>query len=146
MLRDIEIGGERNRGIYVLKSRGMAHSNQIREFRLTDKGIDLIDVYTGPAGVLTGTARTAQEANERVEEALRKEEIERKERELERQRKAMEAQIETIRADFEAREDELKKLTQQEKRREEAQAEVSIEIGRRRKVDSPESKKSVRGK
>ncbi len=65
LLRDIEIGGERNRGIYILKSRGMAHSNQIREFRLTDKGIDLIDVYTGPAGVLTGAARAAQEAKER---------------------------------------------------------------------------------
>jgi circadian clock protein KaiC len=146
LLRDIELGGERNRGIYILKSRGMAHSNQIREFLLTDKGIDIVDVYTGPAGVLTGTARAAQEANERAEEALRKEEIERKKRELERQRKAMEAQIEVIRADFEAREDELKKLTQQEKRREEVQVEVSKEIGRRRKADSPESKKSVRGK
>jgi circadian clock protein KaiC len=146
LLRDIELGGERNRGIYILKSRGMAHSNQIREFRLTDKGIDLIDVYTGPAGVLTGTARTAQEANDRAEEALRKEGIERKERELERQRKAMEAQIDAIRADFEAREDELKKLTRQEERREEAQTEARKEMGRRRRADSPESKKSVRGK
>jgi circadian clock protein KaiC len=51
LLRDIEIGGERNRGLYVLKSRGMAHSNQIREFRLSDKGIDLLDVYVGPEGV-----------------------------------------------------------------------------------------------
>ena len=135
LLRDIELGGERNRGIYILKSRGMAHSNQIREFRLTDKGIDIIDVYTGPAGVLTGTARTAQEAKERSEEALRKEEIERKERELERQRKAMEAQIAAIRAEFESREDELKKLTRQEKRREEAQAEAIKEMGRRRKAD-----------
>jgi circadian clock protein KaiC len=140
LLRDIELGGERNRGIYILKSRGMAHSNQIREFRLTDKGIDLIDVYTGPSGVLTGTARTAQEAKERTEEALRKEEIERKERELERQRKAMEAQIDAIRADFEAREDELKKLTRQEERREEAQTEARKEMGRSRRADIPEAK------
>jgi circadian clock protein KaiC len=48
LLRDIEIGGERNRGLYILKSRGMAHSNQIREFLLTGKGVDLIDVYVGP--------------------------------------------------------------------------------------------------
>src|SRR3954447_9136342 len=66
LLRDIELGGERNRGIYVLKSRGMAHSNQIREFLLTDRGIELRDVYVGPAGVLTGSMRLAQEARERA--------------------------------------------------------------------------------
>ena len=55
LLRDIELGGERNRGMYVLKSRGMAHSNQIREFLLTDHGIELKDVYVGPEGVLTGS-------------------------------------------------------------------------------------------
>lgn len=114
LLRDIEIGGERNRGIYILKSRGMAHSNQIREFRLTGKGIDIIDAYLGPEGVLTGTARTAQEAKEREQEAERKEEVERRRHDVERQRKAIEAQIAAIRADFEAREEELKKLIQQE--------------------------------
>jgi len=61
LLRDIEIGGERNRGLYILKSRGMAHSNQIREFLLTDHGVELCDVYVGPEGVLTGSARLAQE-------------------------------------------------------------------------------------
>lgn len=64
LLRDIELGGERNRGLYILKSRGMAHSNQIREFGLTDHGIDLIDAYLGPEGVLTGSMRLAQEARE----------------------------------------------------------------------------------
>ena len=68
LLRDIEIGGERNRGLYVLKSRGMAHSNQIREFLLSDRGIDIVDVYLGPGGVLTGSARVAQEAQEKAEE------------------------------------------------------------------------------
>jgi circadian clock protein KaiC len=150
LMRDIEIGGERNRGIYILKSRGTAHSNQIREFWLTSKGIDIVDVFTGPSGVLTGTARAAQEAKERSEEALRKEEIERKKRELERQRKAMEAQIDAIRADFEAREDELKKLTQQDKLQEEAQEEARVEMARLRKADVSESKrqsgkKKVRG-
>ncbi|MDL5503213.1 MAG: ATPase domain-containing protein, partial [Candidatus Methanoperedens sp.] len=66
LLRDIEIGGERNRGLYILKSRGMSHSNQIREFLLTDKGIDLVDVYLGPSGVLTGSARAAVEMQEKT--------------------------------------------------------------------------------
>jgi circadian clock protein KaiC len=65
LLRDIEIGGERNRVLYVLKSRGMAHSNQIREFRLTDNGIELLDVYVGQEGVLTGSARLSQETKDR---------------------------------------------------------------------------------
>src|SRR5256885_13810972 len=64
LLRDIELNGERNRGLYILKSRGMAHSNQIREFLLTPNGIRLVDVYLGPEGVLTGSSRQAQEARE----------------------------------------------------------------------------------
>jgi circadian clock protein KaiC len=106
-LRDIELGGERNRGLYVLKSRGMEHSNQIREFLLTDKGIDLIDVYVGGENVLTGSARAAQETKERAEETLRSEEIERKKRELDRKRQAMEAQVAALQSQYEAEEEEL---------------------------------------
>ena len=106
-LRDIELGGERNRGLYVLKSRGMEHSNQIREFLLTDKGIDLIDVYVGGENVLTGSARAAQEARERAEETLRSEEIERKKRELDRKRQAMEAQVAALQSQYKAEEEEL---------------------------------------
>ncbi len=65
LFRDIELEGERNRGLYILKSRGMKHSNQVREFLLTDHGIELLDVYTGPNGVLTGSARRAQEEKDR---------------------------------------------------------------------------------
>ena len=75
LLRDIEIGGERNRGLYVLKSRGMAHSNQIREFRLTNHGIELLDVYVGAEGVLTGSARLSQETKDDAEQLLRQQEI-----------------------------------------------------------------------
>ena len=71
LLRDIESSGERNKGMYVLKSRGMSHSNQIREFVITPDGIDLVDVYTGPAGVLTGSLRIAQEARDRAEALVR---------------------------------------------------------------------------
>jgi circadian clock protein KaiC len=137
LLRDIEIGGERNRGLYILKSRGMAHSNQIREFLLTDKGIDLVDVYLGPAGVLTGTARVAQEAQEKAAELVRKEEIERKKRELERKRKAIEAQIAALRSEFEAAQEEVDKLTRQEEINEKVLAEERTEMMRLRKADVP---------
>ena len=69
LLRNVETNGERNRLLFVLKSRGTAHSNQVREFVLTGHGIELIDVYVGPAGMLTGSARLAQEAVERDEAA-----------------------------------------------------------------------------
>lgn len=100
MVRDMEFGGERNRGLYVLKSRGMQHSNQIREFSLTPLGIELRQPYTGPAGVLTGSARLAQEAQERSALLSREQEIGRKQKELGSKRAAMEAQVTAIRAEF----------------------------------------------
>jgi circadian clock protein KaiC len=118
LLRDIEIGGERNRGMYILKSRGMAHSNQIREFLLTDRGVDLVDVYVGPSGVLTGSARVAQEAQEEAEKLARQQEIERRKMSLERKRKVLKTQIEAQRAEFAAEEEELKKIVEQERTRE----------------------------
>ncbi|CAG0959511.1 Circadian clock protein kinase KaiC [Methanosarcinales archaeon] len=136
LLRDIEIGGERNRGLYILKSRGMAHSNQIREFLLTDKGIDLIDVYLGPSGVLTGSARAAVETQEKTAELMHIEEIERKKRELERQRKAIEAQIAALRAEFESKEEEVNMLIHQEKLQEETHREARKEMAHIRKADA----------
>jgi len=106
LLRDIEIGGERNRGLYVLKSRGMAHSNQIREFRLTNHGIELLDVYVGQEGVLTGSARLSQESQDDRAQLLRQQEIRHKQFEIAHKRKAMEAQIELLRSKFEAEESE----------------------------------------
>jgi circadian clock protein KaiC len=102
LLRDIELGGERNRGMYVLKSRGMAHSNQIREFLLTDRGIELRDVYVGPEGVLTGSMRVAQEARERAAALARGREEDRRRRELERRRGAIEVQLAALRGELEA--------------------------------------------
>ena len=135
LLRDIEIEGERNRGIYILKSRGMPHSNQIREFLLTSKGIDIVDVYTGPAGVLTGSARLAQESKEKAEQENRKEETERLQRELERKRKVMESQIAALQAEFEAKADEIKKAIAQEKQKEKTLTENREEMSRIRKAD-----------
>jgi len=114
LLRDIELSGERNRGMYILKSRGMAHSNQIREFILTDHGVELREVYVGASGVLTGSARIAQEANENAELLTRKQDIERKKREIERKRKALDAQIATLQIDFKSEESEAIKMIKTE--------------------------------
>ncbi len=135
VLTDLESGGERNRGLMVLKSRGMAHSNQIREFLLTDHGISLEEVYLGPAGVLTGSARAAQEAKERMTEAEAKDERDRKRRELEGKRLLAEAQIAAIRAGMEADLEEINKIAQQEENREKALVEQREEMARRRGAD-----------
>ncbi len=135
LLRDIEIGGERNRGLYILKSRGMAHSNQIREFLLTGKGDDLIDVYVGPSGVLTGSARMSQEPRERDIELAHQKENERRKLNVETKRKALEAQIASLRAQFQAEEQELKKLTEQEKMRQGSVSQLREKIAGMRKED-----------
>ena len=96
VLRDIEAGGERNRGLYVIKSRGMQHSNQIREFVITPQGIDLLPVYAGPEGVLTGSLRASQEARERATALVREQEQQRRQRELTARRAALQAQIRAL--------------------------------------------------
>lgn len=118
LVRDIEIGGERNRGLYVLKSRGMPHSNQIREFLLTDHGIDLLEVYSGSEGVLTGSLRSAQERKEKAAMVNRKQENERRQRELERKRRALEAQITALRVEFDSVEEEARIISEQDVERE----------------------------
>lgn len=110
MLRDIEHNGERNRLLHVLKARGMAHSNQVREFRLTAEGIRLIDAYIGSAGVLTGTARLTQEARERDSEVARLEEVGRRERELQRRHLALQAQVEALQVELETNAIERERL------------------------------------
>lgn len=135
LLRDIELGGERNRGIYVLKSRGMVHSNQIREFVITSEGIDIRDVYVGPEGVLTGSMRLAQEARERAEKLARQHEIGSRQRKLERKRAALEAQIAALRAEFEAEEAEAGRMLAQENQLV-RQLEINeVAMGRSRQAD-----------
>ena len=119
LLRDIETGGERNRAIYVLKSRGMAHSNQIREFLLTDHGIELAEIYLGPEGVLTGAARKSQEARETAQALARKLEIEAKRRKLARKRQVLEARIAALRSNFDAEEEEMNRVIGEHQDREE---------------------------
>ena len=118
-LRNLESNGERNRGLYVLKSRGMHHSNQIREFLLTDHGVQLVNVYLGEEGILTGSARINQEARERVESAARQEELAGLQRRLDRRKAATEAQIASLRAELEAEQEELGKQVRQALRQDE---------------------------
>ena len=109
-LRDIEADGERNRVLYLLKSRGMSHSKQIREYELSHDGIHLTKPYLGPDGVLTGAARMAQEARERQSERERAELTEQRKRELARKRATLERQIAEMRSALDAEEDEVAKL------------------------------------
>jgi len=101
LLRDIELGGERNRAMYVLKSRGMSHSNQLREYLITEHGVDLLDVYVGPEGVLTGSSRVSLEARERATATALQQEADRRQRERRRKREALEARITAMRKEFE---------------------------------------------
>lgn len=110
LVRDIEMNGERNRGLYVMKSRGMKHSNQVREFVITNKGLSLIDVYLGPDGVLTGSAREAQMMLEETGEVLHSSAVDRKDRELLRKRKLLESTIESLKTEFESTEEELNRI------------------------------------
>ncbi len=114
LLRDIELNGERNRAMYVLKSRGMRHSNQLREFLLTNKGINLLDVYVGPEGVLTGSARASLEAREKSAALALQEESDSRRRDRDRRRAALEAKITALRKEFEIEDSELSLRTSQD--------------------------------
>lgn len=111
-LADIEADGERNRLLHVIKARGMSHSNQVREYRITDTGFELTDAYIGPHGVLTGTARVIQEARERAEAERQAAEREKRLREIARRRAAAERQIAELHAALEADEAEERHLAQ----------------------------------
>jgi circadian clock protein KaiC len=134
-VRDIELNGERNRALYVLKSRGMAHSNQLREFLLTSKGVDLLDVYVGPEGVLTGSSRLSQEVREKAAALVRQEDAERKERERNRKREALEARIAALRKEFAVEEEEAKRNVVVDSTREKLLAADREAMSRSRQAD-----------
>jgi circadian clock protein KaiC len=135
LLRDIELNGERNRAMYILKSRGMAHSNQLREFLITDKGVDLADVYVGSEGVLTGSARLLQEAREEAARLANRQQVERRRHEIDRKRRSLDAHIAGLRSEFEAEEEDLKRLIEEEQNRARTVAEGRAAMGRRRAGD-----------
>jgi circadian clock protein KaiC len=119
LVRDIENNGERNRGMYIMKSRGMKHSNQVREFVISDEGLNLVDVYLGTEGVLIGSAREAQQLMESTSEVLRTHAVTRKDKEIERKRMVLQAKIESLKEEFESVTDELNKSYIEEELRKE---------------------------
>ena len=135
LLRDLELDGERNRVMYVLKSRGMAHSNQLREFLLTNQGVELQNVYLGAEGVLTGSARQTREAAEKAGSLLRHQEAEAKQRERVLKREAQEARIVVLQKEFEAEEEVAKRDIEQERSREETHRQDRDRMGISRKGD-----------
>jgi len=136
LLRDLESDGERNRVLYVLKSRGMAHSNQLREFLMTKNGVELRDAYLGPSGVLTGSARMAQEARELEDERRLEREAEDRRLALSRTLRAAEAQIIALQAEKEAAERELKSVAAESDFRRTSITEQRAAMARSRKVNS----------
>ena len=139
-VRDIESNGERNRGMYIMKSRGMKHSNQVREFVITDNGLDLVDVYLGPEGVLTGSAREAQQLSEVTGEVLRTHAVSRKDREIQRKRIVLEAKIASLKEEFESVQDELNKSYLEEDLKKEVMNKNREQIIRNRSNNSTNGK------
>ena len=135
LLQVLETSGERNRGLYLLKSRGMAHSNQVREFILSSNGAQLRDVYIGSGVVLTGSARVAQEARDKALALECQQEIERKQREIERKKTLIEAQIIALRTQFELEKEDLDRLIVREKQRVETFAFDSLAMSNVRQAD-----------
>lgn len=146
LLETKEVNGERNRCLYVLKSRGMDHSNQIREFVLSDTGVQLRDVYIGSSGVLTGSARITQEAIDQAESLVRWQNIEKKQCEIVNKKMAAEAQIAAISARFEAEKNELELIIANEKFRNETLAKGNLAIARSRQEDKPSPEPGNTGK
>jgi circadian clock protein KaiC len=136
LVKNIESNGERNRGLYILKARGIAHSNQVREFVLTDHGIELIDAYVGSEGVLMGSARSSQMARETAASAERRLASEQKERELRRKQQLYEAQLVTLQGQYETERDTILRELEQAKQREKIIADQRLEIARLRHADT----------
>ena len=140
LVKNIEANGERNRGLFILKARGIAHSNQVREFVLTDHGIELIDAYVGAEGVLMGSARSSQMARETAAQVERRLATELKERELRRKQQLYEAQLIALKGQYETERDGILRELEEAKRREQVIANQRLEIARLRHADTDGTK------
>jgi len=135
LLQMVQSASERNRILYVLKSRGMAHSNQMREFMLSSEGINLVDVYTGPGAVYTGTARMNQEALDKAQAVLLADEATRKGRQIEQEMAATRAQIAALQTKLSVLEQDSKTAAATEKDRLAVSAQDRAEMARARRND-----------
>jgi circadian clock protein KaiC len=145
-LRDVELNGERNRCLYVMKSRGMAHSNQVREFVMSKEGVHLVPVYVGAGTVLTGSARLSQEARERTEEQSRLVQTEQKRKDLERRRAAVDAQIELLRGQLAEEEERFTQAIHEEEGRQQQVEEDAAAMSKIRRVESAGNGRNAMGK
>jgi circadian clock protein KaiC len=143
LIRDIESNGERNRGLYIMKSRGMKHSNQIREFVITDHGLNLVDVFLSEEGVLTGSAREARVLLEQTGEIIHAQAVSRKDRELTRKRRVLESKIESLKSEYESAEEELNKVYVEEALKKQIMGETLSKITDLRRADVNEIEKKA---
>ena len=134
LLRNVESDGERNRLLFVIKSRGMAHSNQVREFRITPQGAELIDVVIGPEGVLTGSARQQHQARQQALEHRRQSEITRRRQALERRRVQVEAQILALREQLSGETEALERLVAQQEREHASETRTQLRLEQQREA------------
>ena len=140
LVRDVELSGERNRVMYVLKARGTAHSNQVREFLLTDRGIQLLPAYVGASGVLTGSARLAQETRERAEAVALEQQLEQRRRERALEKARVELQIAALRAQLEEDERDTARGIDLDAATEIRREDDRAAMARSRRVTAPEKK------
>lgn len=134
LVRNLESNGERNRVLYILKSRGMAHSNQVSEFEITAQGIRLIDAYLGKAGALTGAARLAQEASDYDEELAQQEALQLRQLQLEQKRAAVNAQIAALQAELAVEDAQIQLLLDHDSRQKMAAQKFADAIARKRHI------------
>ena len=135
LVKNIESNGERNRGLYILKARGIAHSNQVREFRLSNHGMELVDAYVGGEGVLMGSARASQTAREAAAALQREDARRRKQRELQRKQELYEAQLVALRNQYESEREQVLKELEDAQQRESLVASQRVEMARLRRAD-----------
>jgi len=136
LVKNVESNGERNRGLYILKARGMAHSNQIREFVVTENGVELLDAYIGSEGVFLGAARSSQLALDKAAEIERREAMERKKQELLRKQELYEAQLAALRGQYETERDAIVRELENQEKQEKLVAAQRLEIARLRHADN----------
>jgi circadian clock protein KaiC len=140
MLQIVRSGGERNRTLTIIKSRGMAHSNQASEYRLSNRGVKIVDTYFGAGDVVTGSARLAKEADDAATLLAGAEEIARKQAERERRRKSLERQLVELREQFEAEDAVIKSDIQEATLRRERLSAGRMAMGESRRAFAPASK------
>jgi len=136
-LTNVQGNLERNRTLVVVKSRGMAHSNQVREFVLSNKGVELVDIYSTPAGAFMGTARLAQMAADEAADVVRHEGMASRERQIEEKRRALDARISAMRAEFESDIKETEMIVAEERARDKVLSAGIKVLAKHREVNKP---------